>query len=66
METKQFRTAEMEIGVVGLGLMGSSIIVALLIAGHPVKAIAPIPSDMQNAAQYIRDQIIDCYRSGFL
>ena len=46
METKQFRTAEMEIGVVGLGLMGSSIIVALLIAGHPVKAIAPIPSDM--------------------
>lgn len=66
METKQFRTAEMEIGVVGLGLMGSSIIVALLIAGHPVKAIAPIPSDMQNAAPYIRDQLMDCDRSGLL
>ena len=33
---------EIEVGVVGLGLMGTSIIVSLLMAGHPVKAIAPI------------------------
>lgn len=66
METKQFSTAEIEIGVVGLGLMGSSIVVALLIAGHPVKAIAPIPSDMEHASDYIRDQLIDCDQSGLL
>ena len=30
---------EIEVGVVGLGLMGTSIIVSLLMAGHPVKAI---------------------------
>lgn len=36
-------------GVVGLGLMGSSICVCLLIAGHPVIAVAPLPIDLENA-----------------
>lgn len=55
-----------EVGVVGLGLMGSSIIVSLLIAGHPVKAIAPIPEDMELAATRIREQLIHCRKSGLL
>lgn len=46
-----------EVGVVGLGLMGSSIIVALLLAGHKVKAIAPRPVDMNLARSRILDQL---------
>lgn len=56
----------MEVGVVGLGLMGSSIVVSLLLAGHPVKAIAPIPEDMELAATRIREQLTHCYKSGLL
>jgi len=55
-----------EVGVVGLGLMGSSIIVSLLLSGHPVKAIAPIPEDMKMASSRIREQLIHCRKSGLL
>jgi len=37
------------VGVVGLGLMGCSITACLLMAGHPVMAVAPIPADMTHA-----------------
>lgn len=37
----KMQLAAIEVGVVGLGLMGSSIVVALFLAGHKVKAIAP-------------------------
>lgn len=57
---------DFEIGVVGLGLMGSSIIVSLLLAGHPIKAIAPIPDDMVMASARIREQLIHCRKSGLL
>lgn len=40
---------EIPVGVVGLGLMGCSITACLLMAGHPVMAIAPIPADMTHA-----------------
>ncbi len=55
-----------EVGVVGLGLMGSSIIVALLLAGHRVKAIAPIPEDLELIASRIDDQLAHCRKSGLL
>lgn len=55
-----------EVGVVGLGLMGSSIIVSLLLAGHPVKAIAPIPDDMKLAASRVREQLKHCRKSGLM
>ena len=35
-------TSNIEVGVVGLGLMGTSIATCLLMAEHPVMAIAPI------------------------
>ena len=38
-----------EVGVVGLGLMGCSIATCLLMADHKVMAIAPISSDMNHA-----------------
>jgi 3-hydroxybutyryl-CoA dehydrogenase len=55
-----------EVGVVGLGLMGSSIIVALLIAGHKVKAIAPRPLDMELARSRILEQLDHCRQSGLV
>lgn len=42
-------TNEIPVSVVGLGLMGCSITACLLMAGHPVVAIAPIESDMLHA-----------------
>lgn len=58
--------AEIEIGVVGIGLMGSSIIVSLLAAGHPVKAIAPILADYEGAGKRIKEQLENCAKAGLL
>jgi 3-hydroxybutyryl-CoA dehydrogenase len=57
---------EIEVGVVGLGLMGTSIVVSLLMAGHPVKAIAPIADDFENASGRIREQLIHCHQTDLL
>ncbi|GAB3925557.1 3-hydroxyacyl-CoA dehydrogenase family protein [Larkinella terrae] len=51
------QTREISVGVVGLGLMGSSIVAALLLAGHPVKAIAPLPTELADAPDRILSQI---------
>jgi 3-hydroxybutyryl-CoA dehydrogenase len=53
---EQSNVAAIPVGVVGLGLMGSSIVAALLISGHPVKAIAPIAADIENARERIISQ----------
>ncbi|QKJ32641.1 3-hydroxyacyl-CoA dehydrogenase family protein [Mucilaginibacter mali] len=58
--------ADIEVGVVGIGLMGSSIIVCLLASGHRVKAIAPIGADFVNAKKRIKDQLINCDQAGLL
>lgn len=60
------KTSGIAVGVVGLGLMGSSIVVSLLIAGHPVKAIAPLPGDMAAAPGRIQSHLLHCERSGLL
>lgn len=60
------KTSEISIGVVGLGLMGSSIVAALLLAGHRVKAIAPLSEDMALAPKRIREQLLHCDHSGLL
>jgi 3-hydroxybutyryl-CoA dehydrogenase len=44
-------------GVVGLGLMGCSITTCLLMAGHPVIAVAPIATDLQFAEKRIRSHL---------
>ncbi len=49
---------EIEIGVVGLGLMGCSICTCLLMAGHPVIAVAPIPIDLLHAENRIRKHLL--------
>lgn len=52
-----------KVGVVGIGLMGSSIIVSLLTSGHRVVAIAPIESDYANAHEKITALFDTCARS---
>ena len=53
-----------EIGVIGLGLMGCSIITALLIAGNRVIAVAPMPSDLDTGPAKIDHYLTEAYRQG--
>ena len=60
----EFNTAELPIGVVGLGLMGCSICSCLLMAGHPVVAVAPLASDLLKAEERIRGHLEASQRQG--
>jgi len=57
MNGSQIDPAALPIGVVGLGLMGCSIATCLLIAGHPVVAVAPLPADVPTALPRIHDHL---------
>lgn len=65
-ENQQFPThpAEVTVGVVGLGLMGCSIATCLLMAGHSVVAVAPIPSDLKTAEPRIREHLQKSFEEG--
>lgn len=54
---KNYKENIIEIGVVGLGLMGCSIITALLVAGNKVIALAPLDSDLKNAHHKIQHNL---------
>lgn len=64
--TDDLKPADINIGVVGLGLMGSSIVVSLLIADHFVKAIAPLPDELEKAPANIMDHLAHCEKAGLL
>ena len=57
---------EVEVGVVGLGLMGCSISTCLLIAGHNVIAIAPLPSDLDHAEKRIHGHLKKSLEDGMV
>lgn len=59
-------TKEVTIGIVGLGLMGSSIVASLLAAGHTVKAIAPLTGEQDLAAMRIKEQLRLCEKGSLL
>lgn len=54
------------VGVVGIGLMGSSIILSLLVSGHPVVAIAPIDGEKDRGWQRILELFEFCKEEGLL
>lgn len=51
-----------DIGVVGLGLMGCSITTCLLMAGHRVIAVAPIATDLEHAEKRVHRHLSDCQK----
>ena len=57
MRDTQLNATEIKIGVVGLGLMGCSITTCLLMAGHPVVAVAPVPADLTFALKRIKKHL---------
>ncbi|MGN6800647.1 MAG: 3-hydroxyacyl-CoA dehydrogenase family protein [Ginsengibacter sp.] len=57
MSEKDLRPQNIPVAVVGLGLMGCSITACLLMAGHSVVALAPIPSDMETAMPRISEHL---------
>jgi len=63
---RNIQTSDITVGVVGLGLMGTSFIASLLIAGHSVKAVAPLSEDMETAPGRINNHLILCAKSGLL
>jgi 3-hydroxybutyryl-CoA dehydrogenase len=63
---EKINAADVTVGVVGLGLMGSSIIVSLLLAGHGVVAIAPIAGEKEVAPHRIAQQLKLCESDGLL
>ena len=54
------------VGIVGLGLMGSSITTCMLMAGHPVVAVAPIPVDIETAEPRIREHLEKAYKEALI
>lgn len=64
MDLTQKDIQEMPVGVVGLGLMGCSIATCLLMSGHPIVAIAPLPADLENAEKRIRTHLAKAIEEG--
>jgi len=58
--------SKISIGVVGLGLMGCSITTCLLMAGHKVVAIAPLPADLLHAADRIGNHLTKSKEEGLI
>lgn len=52
------------VGVVGLGLMGCSISTCLLLAGHKVKAVAPVSTDLLHAKERIVNHLTLSHQEG--
>ena len=65
-QNNQIKITAIPVGIVGLGLMGCSITTCLLIAGHPVVAVAPISSDLSHAEKRIREHLIKSKANGLV
>lgn len=59
-------TAMTSVGVVGLGLMGCSISTCLLMAGHTVIAVAPVPVDLEQADKRISAHLLQSQEQGLI
>ena len=59
-------TQEIPVAIVGLGLMGCSIVTCMLIAGHPVVALAPISDDLLHSEKRIREHLEKSFENGIV
>lgn len=59
-------TSKIPVAVVGLGLMGCSITTCLLMAGHPVVAIAPIEADLDHAEKRVIHHLQNSLEQGLV
>lgn len=66
MSNSSFDTSKIPVAVVGLGLMGCSITTCLLMAGHPVIAIAPISDDLQHAEKRVTNHLQHSLEQGLV
>lgn len=57
-------TPSKEVGVIGLGRMGSSIAAAMLINGYKVIALAPMQHDIDNAPAKVRYELEKSFNQG--
>ncbi len=65
-KSESFIPEKIAIGVIGLGLMGSSIVTCLLLAGHKVVAIAPMPIDLETGEARILLDLKKAYSEGMI
>ena len=63
---KAINTKDIQVGIVGLGLMGCSITTCLLMANHPVVAVAPLAADLDHASDRIRGHLQGAYHEGLI
>ncbi len=57
---------EIPVGMVGLGLMGSSITVCMLISGHPVIGVEPVSENVVISFQRIREYLDIAWQKGLV
>src|SRR6185437_5003525 len=57
-------TKTKEVGVIGLGLMGSSVASAMLINGYKVIAVAPIEPDMEHGPSRVLHALSESFKQG--
>jgi len=63
---KSVDATKITIGLVGMGLMGSSIVTCLLIAGHKVVGIAPLPNELAASVKRIKAHLHKAKETGLI
>jgi 3-hydroxybutyryl-CoA dehydrogenase len=66
MDSENIQASSITVGVVGLGLMGSSIVASLLLAGHRVIAVSPLAEEREISVSRIHNHLIACNQAGIL
>lgn len=53
--SKEFESENFQVGIIGLGLMGSSIAACMLMAGHPVVGVELLPEALESGSQRVKN-----------
>jgi 3-hydroxybutyryl-CoA dehydrogenase len=62
----ELNPADIPVGVIGVGLMGTSIVSCLLASGHPVVGVESSGEQRRRAPEEVRVQLEELIREGFL